>query len=696
MLSDRDSLRRNLSLLALVLLCGAVQPRADAIGESPSQARSLTIGGPPLDLTLAAGGATWFRVTFKPSPKFSHFRLRTTGDNDTCLELYRDLATARAGQPIVRDDDSGDGANSAIAYFFGYRPPLYLKLERCGRTGSGEVRLISERFLQEPEQCDSGDCVFAASLAGRHRGAGALALLRQVRDVLESTPEGRRWRDLYWEVSAELLDDVVGDPAFRRELSGRVERFVPALRAALDGGEAGQSARLTVELVLEAEALRALVADRLSPRLAARLDFELDELGLSSRVGMSFGDVLSELKLTGSGGAASGMRSRERAVLVKLGRRTSGEITLRRGRASTAEPRLDAILSRYDVTELARVFPAAEEPSGLDRVYRLTLADAESAGGLLAEIRGEGSVEYAELDGEVRAFTKDVYFPYQYGLLPRAEAAGGIDAVRAWATSQGAPSILVAVVDTGVDYYHADLKGCVRRDLGHDYADGDADAMDDHGHGTHVAGIIAASFDNGYAVAGIAPRVRIVPLRVLGANGKGSFSSVAAGIEAAARAGARVINLSLGSKDFSQVMEDALRFAEQRGALAVAAAGNDGAATLSYPARSKYTLAVGATDSQGRRAGFSNQGPGLDISGPGVEIVSTWKDGQACFASGTSMAAPHVVGVAALVLSRRPALSRQQLAAILTSTARDAGQRGYDTEYGWGIVDAARALAAAK
>lgn len=696
MLSDRDSLRRNLSLFTLVLLCGAVQPRADAVGESPGQARSLTIGGPPLDLTLAAGGATWFRVTFKPSPKFSHFRLRTTGDNDTCLELYRDLATARAGQPLLRDDDSGDGANSAIAYFFGYRPPLYLKLEMCGRVGSGRIRLGSERLLQEPEQCDNGGCVLSTSLARRPGGNGLLTLLRRVRQVLEATPEGRRWSDLYWQVSRELLDDVLRDPAFRRELSSRVERLAPAVRAALDGGEAGRSTRLTVDLALELEALQSLAADRLNPELAARLDRAIDGLGLYSRVGMSLAEILAELGLIGPGGAAADAQPGERTVLVKLAQRTGGEIALRGGRAATGDPGLDALLARYRVTTLAPVFAQAERSSGLERVYKLTMADRQAARALLTEISTSEGIDYAELDGVVYGLSKDVYFAHQYGLKPRQQAVGGIDAVGAWEISKGDPAILVAVVDTGVDYLHADLKGRVRRDLGYDYADGDPDPMDDHGHGTHVAGIIAASIDNGYAVAGVAPRVRIVPMRVLGANNQGSVSSVAAGIEAAARVGARVINLSLGSEDFSQVIEDALRFAVGRGALVVAATGNDGSEVIFHPARSQFALAVGATNADGQRASFGTHGPGLDLSAPGVDVVSTWKDGQACLDSGTSMAAPHVVGVAALVLSRRPSLDRQQLATILTSTARDAGQRGYDTEYGWGIVDAARALAAAK
>ncbi|HEX7181615.1 MAG TPA: S8 family peptidase [Thermoanaerobaculia bacterium] len=553
------------------------------------------------------------------------------------------------------------------------------------------MRLISRRSLQEPATCNSGGCVFATTLRSQPRERELLALLRQVRDLLEATPEGRRLRDLYWDISAELVDDVILDSRLRGVLSSRLTPFIPAVRAAVAAEKGFGDLVLSAAMVAEAERLQALTVERLSPETAARLDQEIASLRLRERIGTPIRRVLEDLGLRSRG--MNPPAPRPQTLLVKLAQDPVGAVELRRGILSFGRPDLDTIFRRHEVRSMVPVFADAETSSGLRRVYKITLEEGASVSRLLQEARASRSVEYAELDGEMYALSSDAYFRYQYGVLPPASAVGGVNAVTAWNVSMGDPSVLVAVVDTGVDYHYADLAGRVRHSLGYDYADEDPDPMDDHGHGTHVAGVIAASVNNGFGIAGIAPRVTIIPMRVLGVDGQGSFSSVAAGIEAAARAGARLINLSLGSPDESALIEDALRYAYGRGSLPIAAAGNDGDAELSYPARSQYVLAVAAVDRSGRKASFSNYGPGLDLAAPGVNIVSGWINGETCYASGTSMAAPHVVGVAALVLSRSPGLTIEQLKQALTATARDAGRSGYDTDFGWGIVDASRALA---
>jgi thermitase len=241
----------------------------------------------------------------------------------------------------------------------------------------------------------------------------------------------------------------------------------------------------------------------------------------------------------------------------------------------------------------------------------------------------------------------DPRYPQQWG-LPK------IGAPAAWDVTRGRSTVLVAVVDTGVDYTHPDLASRVDTANDYDFINSDTDAMDDNGHGTHVSGIIAAVMDNGIGGVGVAPECRVLPVKVLDSEGSGDTFQVAAGIRYAADSGAKVINMSLaGSSDPS--MSSAVAYAQEKGCVVVAAAGNDGSSGgAGYPARYPDVVGVGALDSSNNRAYFSNYGTGVDIAAPGVNILSTILGGSYGNMSGTSMAAPFVSGVAALVLSANP------------------------------------------
>jgi subtilisin family serine protease len=218
---------------------------------------------------------------------------------------------------------------------------------------------------------------------------------------------------------------------------------------------------------------------------------------------------------------------------------------------------------------------------------------------------------------------------------------------------------------------------------------------DEFGHGTHVAGIIAAAANNGAGIAGITWLGAVMPVRVLDNYGNGWYSDIAAGIVYAAENGAKIINLSLGGAAASTTLCEAVRYAyEKKGALVVVATGNTGGAVY-YPAACEDVLAVAATDRADQRAGFSNYGAQVDLAAPGVDIYSTWPwlDGYFVM-SGTSMAAPHVSGVAALVWSRWPAWSNDAVSRRITETAVDVGSPGWDKYTGWGRLDAAAAVGA--
>ncbi len=274
--------------------------------------------------------------------------------------------------------------------------------------------------------------------------------------------------------------------------------------------------------------------------------------------------------------------------------------------------------------------------------------------------------------------------------LSQLWALSTLRAEEAWELSRGT-GVTIAVVDTGVDYIHPDLAG--RVDQGRDFVDGDDDPMDVQGHGTHVAGIAAGAADDGFGVAGIAPGSRILAVRVLDAKGAGNYSQVASGIVYAAQKGAKVINLSLGGPEQSELLRSAIDYAASRGAIVTCASGNENAAAIGFPAGYESCIAVGATDSNDARAPFSNHGAGLDLVAPGAQIMSSTMGGLHESWDGTSMASPYVAGTAALLVSQ--GLGRRAVVDALTATAQDVGAPGYDTLTGAGRIDAAAAVQAA-
>jgi serine protease len=265
-----------------------------------------------------------------------------------------------------------------------------------------------------------------------------------------------------------------------------------------------------------------------------------------------------------------------------------------------------------------------------------------------------------------------------------------------WALSTGA-GIDVAVIDTGVAGTHPDLAGRLCSGVAFLGGDGVAQegggATDPHGHGTHVAGSIAAVRNNGIGIAGVAPSARVLPIRVLDAQGSGSSSDVARGITWAVDHGAEVINLSLGGPH-SQAVQTAVDYAESLGVVVVAAAGNAGVGgPPNYPAALEQVVAVASHEPNGAVSTFSTRGAYVDVAAPGSGILSTARDGSWVYMSGTSMATPHVAGVVALLLDDEPGLTPLQVRERLNTTATDAGTPGHDTSYGWGRLNAVGALA---
>lgn len=398
-----------------------------------------------------------------------------------------------------------------------------------------------------------------------------------------------------------------------------------------------------------------------------------------------------------------------------LGLRVEKRLALRRGQPYAP----DRVLVRFqpgvaDLTAESLLasygFPAVSRIPGIG-VYVVRTADGVSVMETLAMLRRNGDIELARPDYKARLadVPDDPYFAsHQWSLrnlglvldIPTT-AGADIKAVPAWDAAKGDPDVVIAVIDTGVDLGHPDL-GPKIEFSGYDFANDDDDATDDHWHGTHVAGIAAAATGNAVGIAGVAWNCRILPIKVMDENGDGYYSWIAQGIVWAADNGADVINLSLGGEVDDPFLEDACRYAYERGAVIAAAAGNESSAVLYPAAYDAYVLAVTASNYDDAVAGFSNRGPAVDVAAPGVYIFSTvprYYVGEGNppyrFATGTSQAAPHVAGLAALIVSAKPDLPPADVMNVIRYTADDINRASYpgrDDFAGYGRINMERAL----
>ena len=380
-------------------------------------------------------------------------------------------------------------------------------------------------------------------------------------------------------------------------------------------------------------------------------------------------------------------------------------IVLRKGERLTSD-NVQSLLKRYGAT---RVVGKSMFPDVINfYVVELPGGNREKALAFIRDAQAVPEIAYAEPEITHHVMgcpPNDPYWNYQWGPYV-------IWADSAWCHETGDTAIMVAVVDQGVDWYHEDLYNNVW--YGYDYVDDDTDPSPDdplnEHHGTHVAGVIAASLNNSTGIAGMG-NVFVYAARALDESGSGQSSWIANAIlGSSSEPRVRIINMSLGSSAPSYLVQEACDTAWNRGKLLIAASGNDGSYGISYPAAFSTVIAVGAIGTDGNNfylAPYSNYGPEQELTAPGGDantgycILSTVpQDGYAdygtgCSWVGTSMAAPHASGVAALALSRVPSLSNSELRNLLASTAIDMGDPGRDIYYGYGVVCAVCAVLAA-
>ncbi len=386
-----------------------------------------------------------------------------------------------------------------------------------------------------------------------------------------------------------------------------------------------------------------------------------------------------------------------------------------RGRVKALLKKDEALLNkkeRHIVERLKRAPKGARVPD-LSGIYKLELelGEGQSLEEAVTEYGSDPDIEYAELNYIVKitASPNDALYPIQWPLNnigqmypesgryndPPGTPDSDIDAPEAWDLHTGSSEVVVAVVDTGVDYTHRDLddnmwvnevelagvagvdddeNGYIDDIYGYDTLYWDGDPMDDHGHGTHVSGIITAEGNNGFDIAGVCWRARIMALKFLNYQGSGETADAVPAFYYAVENGADVISSSWGGGFYLQSMRDAIDYAHGQGVILVASAGNESSSEPMYPACYEHMIAVAVTNSNDEKAPFSNYGDWIDIAAPGVDVLSlrangtsmgTTYDSYTTIASGTSMACPHISGACALLLSVNPVLTNEDVYDIL-------------------------------
>src|SRR5215510_4289467 len=340
-----------------------------------------------------------------------------------------------------------------------------------------------------------------------------------------------------------------------------------------------------------------------------------------------------------------------------------------------------------------------------DDTLNLTYSGAEPLGRLMKRLKQDPNIESVALDYVMRTMfvPNDPYYSTPYPTSHNGNIAQWapqfVGAQQAWDTTLGDPSIIIAIVDTGIDPNNPDLAGKIV--LTKNFVKGEKE-LDLFGHGTHVAGIAAAKINNGEGVAGICGLCSLMSVKVLGANGSGLTSDVASGITYATDFGARVINLSLGSSTPTTIIRDAVDYALNNNALPVVAMGNANTDHVGDLAYWYSALSVGAVDQRGAKASFSNFGLQTDVVAPGVAVLSTMPTYPVTLntqygykmnydaLSGTSMATPVVAGLAGLLLSRNPSLTASQVKGMIESSGGDGAS--FNLTSGFGPVNAAQAV----
>ncbi|PAQ13339.1 hypothetical protein CD798_15605 [Bacillaceae bacterium SAOS 7] len=616
----------------------------------------------------------WYKITPTNDVLQSATHSVITLDSTDKMELavYINKATAELGAEYQK-------SNESITLPLAFRGPYYLKV--TGKQGDSFTLNPTLEKRAPEEHPHGGACAVEATTSNE----GMISHLRFIREeLLTNTENGQQIIRMYNKLSTKLVWEIVKDSSLRNSLLTDLNALESLIKETVAIAEGRTSSYVITRD--EAEAVNHIINQIkkfLPTQEKAQLEQLVESMDIEDIGGKELKTFLTDNQLLH---APKEKNIDENGLIVKLKEDTANGMNIfSQMNKVHHELQVEPLENEKIEVEMENTFLIQSENEQLLKKMKKELSEDES-------------VDYVQFNQIYESQMSDVHFEYQWPLLNQEvdENRRGLDlkfqAIVEETKKHEMKKVLIAVIDTGVNYELADLDGQVIPELGYDFVNNDKDAMDDNDHGTHVAGIISAEANNGYSMAGLNQHSQIVPIKVLGEKGRGTSSDIALGIKHAVNVGAKVINLSLGATSFDKVIEEAIVYATEHHVTVVAAAGNDGKEKLSYPASSKHTISVGATDKYGELASFSNYGTGLDLTAPGESIPSLVVSGEVMLASGTSMATPYVAAQVGLLYSLDSFMTPDRVKATVEKHHVDLGDYGYDNRFGWGQLDTLKAM----
>ncbi|PID02477.1 hypothetical protein CSV67_09250 [Sporosarcina sp. P2] len=567
-----------------------------------------------------------------------------------------------------------------------FEGPYYVKVTS---KREGEFRAEPAYETDAPQDHPNGGaCAVETTTTDRN----VIRSLQYIRDeFLVKTEQGENIVNLYNKLSPTLVWSIMKNSTLRNNLLNdlkSIDQLIVELYKVAEGKDS--SYVITEEEAIAVQSILETIKDYLPEQQVVKLENMQDEMNVENMANEKLTVFLEGSELIG----AVDELNLSSEIIVKL----KDQDVLKNPLAQAQSIVSNATYAETDL-EL-QTEPLYTNGSGeLANTFVVKVENGQHVRQLIAELENTKAVEYVELNQPYTIQTSDVNYSYQWPLSNSNSVVGGdlqYESLIRENKNHSMKDVIVAVVDTGVNHELADFKNIVLADKGYDFVNNDQDAMDDNDHGTHVAGIIGARADNGYSMAGLNQHTKIIPIKVLNSDGRGTSINIARGIVHAVDNGAQVINLSLGTGSKEQTIENAITYAIQHEVTVVAAAGNDGSGKISYPASSANTISVGATTSAGILADFSNYGQGIDLVAPGESIPSLVTSGEVMFASGTSMATPYAAAQIALFYSLAQDMDSDRALALISDHHIDLGDTGYDLKYGWGLLDTVKAIQSLK
>ncbi|MFJ7747711.1 S8 family serine peptidase [Peribacillus sp. NPDC097295] len=663
--------RFTVCVLIFSLIFGLMIPQKSqaATGETSIEEAKTIKNGDTLEGKFENVGTQWFQITptKEEIEKFSHIEFEVNSDRILNISVYADKEKAENDEGNYWTSSYPD-EKAIVDFPYAWEGPYYVKVEYFGETDDEGNPLPEENnkatysinahsVTLAPtygEEDESESCSVEISVTDKKSGESMLKTIREFRDeVLAKSSEGRSLSSLYYKTSPFLAFHIVSNKTSKEEVYNNLVILKPLIEEINEKGESSTA----VVSNKQQEAINALfkkTKDVAPSGLKDEMNTIAKKVNLDHLAGERVVDIASKMGIT-----LPASKSTDNKYIVKL----------KKGKS------LNSVQSQVKGKGYGTLSVTKKQEALFDDMYVVELDNqAKMSTTALSNIEKLPEVEYIEKVTKYKALSNDIQSPYQWSL----NNLGGEDGIKGadidneklqnLLKKRTLKDTLVAVVDTGVDNTLADLEDAVRMDLGKNFINKQANAIDDNGHGTHVSGVIAAKPNNGYSMQGINPSAKIMPVKVLDSYGSGDMEKIALGIKYAADHGAKVINLSLGG-GYSRTIEYALKYASEKNVMVVAASGNDGIDEMSYPSTSKYVISVGATNALDLVSDYSSFGAKLDIVAPGTAIPSLVPNGNVTYMDGTSMATPHVAAVTALLVSQNPSLKLSDVKEILHETS---------------------------